>query len=75
MVHLIRQRLLQRTLCHARVVQIAKTASHARRPFAASFLCHPPLPGRKHRQRWSVLLLLLLGLRLDGGGGGVGGLW
>ena len=65
MSHLIRQRLLQRTLRHARVVQIAKTAPHARRaltPFPR-FLGDAPLPGRKRRQRWPARLL---GLRLYG---------
>lgn len=59
MIHLIRQRLLQRTLRHARVVQIAKTAPHARRALAPfpRFFGYAPLPRRKGRQRWSVRLL------------------
>ena len=58
MRHLIRQRLLQRTLRHARIVQIAKTTPHTRRPLAPPFLRHTPLPRRKRRQ-WTLLLLLL----------------
>ena len=59
MGHLIRQRLLQRTLRHARVVQIAETAPHARRALAPfpRFFGYAPLPGRKRRQRCSVRLL------------------
>ena len=66
MRHLIRQRLFQRTLRHARIIQVAKTASHTRRPFAP-FPCYPPLPGRKRRE--GILLrrsVLRLGLRLHG---------
>lgn len=58
MRHLIRQRFLQRTLRHTRIIQIAETAPHTCRPFTP-FLCYTPLPGRKARQwillRWSVL--------------------
>ena len=44
MRHLIRQRFLQRTLRHARVVQVAKTTPHTRRALA-TFLGYPPLSG------------------------------
>ena len=74
MRHLIRQRLLQRTLRHARIIQVAKTAAHTRRPFAP-FPCYPALPGRKRREGILLLLrrsVLRLGLRLHGRGGRVG---
>ena len=46
MIHLIGQGLLQRTLRHTRVVQIAKTAPHALRTLAAfpRFFRYTPLP-------------------------------
>lgn len=50
------QRLLQRALRHARVVQIAETAAHARRALAALFPRDASLPRRERRHR---LLLLL----------------
>lgn len=42
--HLIRQRLLQRTLRDARIVQVTEAAAHARRPVAA-FFCRAALLG------------------------------
>ena len=53
MRHLIRQRFLQRTLRHTRIIQIAETAPHTCRPFTP-FLCYTPLSGRKARQ-WILL--------------------
>ena len=51
MIHLIRQRLLQRTLRHTRIVQVTKTAPHARRALAPfpCFLGYAPLPRRQRR--------------------------
>ena len=46
MRHIICVCLLQRTLRHTRIIQIAKTTAHAGRPFTA-LLCYTPLPGRK----------------------------
>ena len=37
-INITRQRFLHRTLRHARIVQIAKTTTHARRPIT-SFFC------------------------------------
>ena len=50
MRHLIRQRLLQRTLRHARIIQIAKAAAHTRRALAR-FLRELPLTRGKRGQR------------------------
>ena len=36
-INITRQRLLHRTLRHARIIQIAKTATHARRPVTSLF--------------------------------------